>query len=84
MPVPAELISTLVAGLQLLINNIAKKTGIPTSYIVIATTLLVGVGYTIFKTYLPVGMQEEVLAFTTRTFATQWLIYEALLKDKQK
>ena len=79
----AILASAVVAYLQVKVNKASKASGLPTVLIVVLTTLAVAALYVAFEIFAPVTIQEAVLAFTTRTFAIQWLLYELYEKHKK-
>lgn len=75
-----ELLIAALAGL--LINGIAilaKWLKLPAKHIVLAAALLIGAGYTAFTMYVPVELQDNVVAFVTTAMSTSWVVWEYVL-----
>ena len=74
------LASAITGAVMYIVACLVKKTGLPSKYIVAGLTVLVGVGYTAFTKWVPVEVQENIVAFASTALATSWAIYEMIHK----
>jgi uncharacterized membrane protein YebE (DUF533 family) len=82
-----ELLVAALAGL--LINaaaGLSKWLKVETKHVVLGTAVAIGLGYTAFTMYLPVELQDNVVAFVMTALSTSWIVWEyvlPLLKPKE-
>lgn len=70
-----------IAGvLMLVVAQLVKKTGLEGKYVAAGLCVLIGLAYTAFVTYVPVAVQQNVIAFASTAFTTSWALYEMLWK----
>lgn len=76
----AGALSGLAAVLVLAVTELVRRTGIKAQYIVAAGCALVGILYVTFEAVVPPAAQENVIAFVSRMFLIQWVLYEGVWK----
>lgn len=77
--------SAAIAGVAMVIvGQIVKKTGLAGQYVAAGLAVIVGISYTAFTTFVPVEVQQNVVAFAGTAFATSWTLYELMYKPVRK
>lgn len=74
------MIAAVVGLVLFLLLQVSKKTKVPTQVYIVGFAIVGGIGYTLFKQFLPVEMQESVVSFVSTAFASSWFLYEILYK----
>lgn len=76
-----EIFIAVLAGLAInAVAFIASKLGAKTDIVVVIVAVLLGIGYTAFEVFIPVGSQEFVLNFVSKAMTTSWLVWQFLIK----
>lgn len=65
-------------------TELAKKTKLPTKFIMLIVAALIGLIYSLFRTYLPIEMQTEIGQFAILSMTSAVTLYEFLLKNLKR
>lgn len=75
-----EMISGVVGIALFAIVQLSKYTKLVPEAVIIGGSIIVGILYTLFSKYLPMELQQNVVAFVSTAFKTSWMIYTVIYK----
>lgn len=82
--IPAPFIASIPAivgaATSWFIESYAKPRGWSSRFVLVSIAIIVGVGYELFTTFVPLSYQMGILQFISSTIATGWGIYELLIR----